>query len=327
MRAVVCPELGTEDVLRVEEGPTLPCAADEIRVQVRAAAVNFPDCLMIRGEYQVRKEPPFVPGHECAGDVVAVGTSVTEFHVGDRVLVLGGTGGFATEVVTKATGDRVHRIPDGMSFEHAAGFTLTYGTALHALKRRVATGPDDTVLVLGAAGGCGSAAVQVAKALGATVIAAAGGPEKCALAAALGADHAIDYLAEKISPAVLSRTAGRGVDVVFDPVGGEDIRDTLRAMAWNGRYAVIGFAGGTIPTVRLNQLILKSISFVGVAYGASVLVEPQVTRADMVTLFEWYENGLVTPHIGHRLPLDSAAEAMRIVFDRKARGKVVLEMT
>jgi NADPH:quinone reductase len=325
-RAVVCPRLGDEGVLRIEESESVSCGPDEVRVQVHAAAVNFPDCLMIRGEYQLRRQPPFIPGHECAGVIVETGSAVQDLAVGDRVMVLSGIGAFATEVVATAGAGRITRIPEEMSFEQAAGFTLTYGTAMHALRRRAAVAAGETVLVLGAAGGCGSAAVQIARALGATVIAAAGGPEKCALAAALGANQTIDYLAEQLSPAVRLHTANSGADVVFDPVGGADIRDRLRALAWNGRYLVVGFAGGGIPTLPLNLTLLKSISIVGVAYGASVLAEPGITTADMHALLEWYRQGLVTPHIGHRLPLESAAEAMRIVSGRRARGKVVLEV-
>lgn len=325
MRAIVCPALGDESVLRLTEVPAPACGPDEVRIRVRAAAVNFPDCLIIRGQYQFRAEPPFIPGHECAGEVLETGADVRGFAPGDRVLALTGTGAFADEAVTKAGGSRVYRIPDLMPWEHAAGFLLTYGTAMHALHRRAALLPGESVLVLGAAGGCGSAAVQVAKAMGATVLAAAGGPGKCALAAAMGADYVIDYLDESVGTAVRDRT-GRGVDVVFDPVGGSDIREPLRAMARNGRYAVVGFAAGAIPTVSLNQTILRSVSLVGVAYGASIVAEPDTAAADMSTLLAWYGKGLIEPHVGDRCPLHAAGDALRIVYERRARGKVVLDV-
>jgi NADPH2:quinone reductase len=242
------------------------------------------------------------------------------------VLALIGTGAFADEVVVSAPPMQVLPIPDEMPFGEAAAFNLTYGTAAIGLERGELA-PGETVLVLGAAGGCGSAAVQIAKAMGATVIAVAGGPEKVALCAALGADHTIDHqTTESLSAAVKALTDGRGADVLFDPVGGPDVRDLFRCLGWNARYLVVGFAGGEVPTIRLNQTILKSVSVVGVAYGMSAIVDPDANRARFDRLFAWYRKGAVRPHIGARFTLDQGADAVRTLSERRALGKVVIEL-
>lgn len=326
VKALVCPELGSEDVLRVEELPSPPCGPSQVRIGARAAAVNFPDNLVIRGQYQYQYDPPFVPGHECAGTLLEVGTDVEGFAVGDRVLAMTGTGAFASEVVAKPPrSDHVFRIPDSMSWDEAAAFDLTYGTAILGFRRgQLAAG--ESVLVLGAAGGTGTAAIQVAKAMDAFVIGAAGGAEKLAIAKEAGADAVVDYREEGLSAAVKQLTGGRGVDVVFDPVGGTEFREYLRCLAWNGRYLVIGFAGGEIPNVGLNLVLLKSVSLVGVAYGASARLDPDGTRRDFEQLFDWYEEGLLKPVIRQRFPLDQGADAMRVVWNRGALGKVVIEI-
>jgi NADPH2:quinone reductase len=222
---------------------------------------------------------------------------------------------------------QVHRIPDEMPYDEAASFNITYGTGYHGLIRRGHLIAGESVVVLGAAGGCGSAAVQIAKAAGATVIAVAGGDAKCELVRSLGADVVLDHQkVESISAAVKEATDGRGVDVVFDTVGGADIREYLRCLAWNGRYLVIGFASGDIPVVRLNQTILKCISIVGVAYGMSASLDPAANAEDFAQLFSWYREGKVTPYISGRYPLEETAEAMRVVYDREVLGKVVVEM-
>jgi NADPH2:quinone reductase len=329
VRALVCSELGGEELLEVrEDWPTRACSDGQLRVDVRAASVNFPDTLVIRGLYQYKPELPFVPGNECAGVVTEVGGSLGGFSVGDRVLTLLGTGAFASEVVVSTPPSQVMRISGSMSWEDAASFNLTYGTAIHGLHRRGRLQPDEVVLVTGAAGGCGLAAVQIAKAMGAFVIAVAGGDEKVALAKNSGADAAIDHRqVGSIAEQVRTVTGGRGADVVFDTVGGADVRDLLRAMAWNGRFLVVGFAAGEIPTFRANQTILKSISIVGVAYGASAIADPAANREDFDQLFAWYERGLVRPHIGHRFDLDHAADAIRVVTERRALGKVVVNVS
>lgn len=324
--AAVCTDLVGEDGVQLQERSQEPIGDAGIRLEVHAASVNYPDCLMVRGEYQHRLEPPFVAGSECAGVVIETGPKAAGVEIGDRVLALSGAGAFATDVVVPA-GMQVHRIPASMPFDEAAAFNMTYGTAYHALARRAALRAGESVLVLGAAGGCGSAAIQIGKASGCTVIAVAGGDSKCDLARSLGADVVIDHLTcDSLSAAVREATGGRGVDVVFDPVGGADIREQLRCLAWEGRYLVIGFVGGGIPVVRLNQTIMKGISLVGVAYGMSAALNPAANAEDFAQLFAWYKQGLVKPAIGARLPLAATAEAMRMVQDRQALGKVVVQV-
>ena len=326
--AAVCTELSGEGSVEVRDWPLRPVGPAAVRIAVRAASVNFPDVLMVRGLYQARLEPPFVVGMECAGVITEVGGEVTGLSVGDRVLALVGSGGFATEAVAVLPSQQVHRIPEEMEWGEAAAFDLTYGTAIHGLVRRGGLRSGESVLVLGASGGCGSAAVQIAKASGAaTVIGVAGGAEKCDLVRRLGADVVLDHQGlGSLSAAVREHTGGRGVDVVFDTVGGADAREPLRCLAWNGRYLVVGFASGDIPVIKANQTILKSISIVGVAYGMSAIADPAANAEDFAWLFAWYRQGLVTPAIGHRFPLADAAEAMRVVFERRALGKVVIEM-
>jgi NADPH2:quinone reductase len=282
---------------------------------------------MVRGLYQARPEPPFVPGTEGAGVITELGSDVSGLAVGDRVLAVLGSGAFATEVAATPPFQQVHRIPDDMPWDEAAAFNLTYGTGIHGLLRRGGLGAGESALVLGAGGGCGSAAVQIAKAAGATVIAVAGGEDKCELARRLGADIVLDHqVVTPLSAAVKEATGGRGVDVVFDTVGGSDVREPLRCLAWNGRYLVIGFAAGEIPLIKANQTILKGISIVGVAYGMSAVADPVANAKDFKQLFTWYRQGLVRPAIGHRFALADAAQAMRVVFERRALGKVVIEM-
>jgi NADPH:quinone reductase len=325
--AAVCTALVGEDAVALQTLDAAPLGPASVRIAVRAASVNFPDVLMIRGLYQFRLEPPFVPGSECAGVITEVGADVAGLTVGDRVLTICGSGAFATEVVATPPSHQVHRIPDDMSFADAASFNMTYGTSIHGLLRRGGLRAGESVVVLGASGGCGSAAIQIAKAAGATVIAVAGGAEKCELARRLGADAVLDHhTLDSLSHAVKELTDGRGADVVFDTVGGADAREPLRSLAWNGRYLVIGFASGDIPTIKANQAILKCISIVGVAYGMSAIMDPQANVEDFAQLFDWYRQGQVTPAIGHRFPLADAAEALRVVFERRALGKVVIEM-
>jgi NADPH:quinone reductase len=325
--AAVCTALVGEDAIALQTLDAAPLGVAAVRIAVHAASVNFPDVLMIRGLYQFRPEPPFVPGSECAGVITEVGEDVSGLAVGDRVLTICGSGAFATEVVATPPSNQLHRIPDEMSFADAASFNMTYGTGFHGLIRRGGLRAGESVVVLGASGGCGSAAIQIAKAAGATVIAVAGGAEKCDLARRLGADAVLDHHSlDSLSQAVKDLTDGRGVDLVFDTVGGKDAREPLRSLAWNGRYLVIGFASGDIPTVKVNQAILKCISVVGVAYGMSAIIDPQANRQDFGQLFDWYRQGKVTPAIGHRFFLADAAEALRVVSERRALGKVVIEM-
>jgi NADPH2:quinone reductase len=327
VKALVCPELGPEEVLRVEDLPDPECGPAQVRIGVVAASVNFPDTLVIRGEYQYKYDPPFVPGHECSGTVLEVGGEVPDLDVGDRVLAMTGVGAFASQVVARPPrADQVFRIPDTMGWDEAAALNLTYGTAILGLARRAQLQPGESVLVLGAAGGTGSAAVQVAKAMGAYVIGAAGGAEKLAIAKRCGADAVVDYREDGLSTRVKELTGGRGADVVFDPVGGSDFREYLRSVAWNGRYLVVGFAAGEIPTVGLNLILLKSVSIMGVAYGASARLDPAQNAENFAQLFRWYDDGLLHPVIGQRFALDDGAEALRVVSGRGALGKVMIEI-
>jgi NADPH:quinone reductase len=325
--AVVCTDLGGEGMLELRDWEVPAPGPGAVRIEVRAASVNFPDVLMVRGRYQARMEPPFVAGMECAGVVTEVGSEVGGFAVGDRVLAVLGTGAFATEAVATPPLQQVHRIPAEMSWDEAAAFNITYGTGIHGLLRRGGLRAGESVLVLGAAGGCGSAAVQIAKAAGATVIAVAGGEDKCDLARRLGADVVLDHRRlGSLSAAVREQTGGRGVDVVFDTVGGPDAREPLRCLAWNGRYLVIGFASGQVPVIKANQTILKGVSVVGVGYGMSAIADPAANAEDFRQLFGWYRQGLVRPVIVHRFSLADAAAALRVVSGRRALGKVVIEV-
>jgi NADPH2:quinone reductase len=325
--AVVCTALTGEDGLEVREHPDRALQPGEVRIAVRAASVNYPDVLIIRGQYQARNEPPFVVGSEGAGEISEVGPGVTGWQQGDRVLVLGSSGAFSTQAVVDAARNQLFRVPASMPWAEASSLNMTYGTAYHGLIRRGRLAAGETVAITGASGGCGSAAIQVAKAAGAgTVVAIAGGPAKCDLARRLGADAVIDHTAVgDYSAAVREATGGRGVDVFFDPVGGEDIRPALRGIAWGGRYLVIGFVAG-IPVVRLNQALLKNLSLIGVAYGAAALTDPEANRQDWEHLFRWYDEGKISPAVESRYPLAEAIEAIRAVRERRAVGKVVIEM-
>jgi NADPH2:quinone reductase len=332
VRALVCTRLDGEDGLepRADWPEPGPCGPTQVRVAVHAASVNFPDTLITRGRYQLRRDPPFVPGNEAGGVVMEVGTAVHGFAAGDRVLALTGVGAFADQVLVAPPVQQLHRIPDSMPFADAAAFNLTYGTAGHGLLERGGLRAGETVLINGAAGGCGSAAIQIAKAAGASVIAVAGGAAKTQLAAELGADWTIDHteLAGErgLSAAVRELTAERGVDVVFDNVGA-DVRDLVRCLAWNGRFLVVGFAGGDVPSLPLNLTVLKSIAVIGVAYGASAIADPAANRALFARLFQWYESGVLHPHIGARFPFEDGASAVRLLHERAALGKVVIHFT
>jgi len=298
--------------------------AGEIRLRVKAASVNFPDSLIIRGLYQIKPPLPFSPGSEAAGIVDAVGAGVERFRPGDRVAAMTTWGAFAEQVVVEA--DRCFALPDAMPLDIASGFTMVYGTAIHALRQRAQVRPGETLLVLGAGGGVGLAAVEVGKRMGARVIAAASSAEKLALAQAHGADLLIDYSRDGLKEALRAATDGRGVDIVFDPVGGALADPAFRAMAWQGRYLVVGFAAGDIPALPLNLPLVKGAAIVGVFWGAFLKRQPAENAENMALLFSWYQDGLLRPEISHRFPLDDAAAAIRWVMDRKALGKVIVEV-
>ena len=322
MKAVLCKKLGPPEDLVLEEVPDLAPQPGQVVVAVKAAGVNFPDTLIIQGKYQFKPEPPFSPGGEVAGVVHAVGEGVTGVAPGDRVIAAATWGGFAEQIAVDA--DRLVPMPDDMDFVPASAFILTYGTSYHALKDRAQLRPGETLLVLGASGGVGLAAVQLGKAMGARVIAAASSDAKLALCRDNGADEVINYASDDLRTRVKQITAGRGVDVVYDPVGGPYSEPALRDMAWNGRFLVVGFAAGDIPRVPLNLALLKGCSIVGVFWGAFTRQEPERHRRNNEELMALYSRGLVKPHIHATYPLARAAEALQEVTMKRVSGKVVL---
>ncbi len=322
MRAVVCREFGPPEKLSVADLPSPRLGPGQVRIAVAAAGLNFADTLMVAGKYQEKPPFPFVPGLEAAGVVRETGSGVTNLRPGDRVAALLDHGAFAEEAVARAAD--VYPIPDGMDFVTAAGFPVAYGTSELGLHHRGKLQPGETLLVLGAAGGVGLTAVEIGKAMGATVIAAARGADKLAIAKAHGADHAIDYATEDLRTRVKELTGDRGADVVFDPVGGDAFDAALRVTAWEGRILVIGFAAGRIPAPPANLLLVKNIATIGVFWGASNKRNPAVLRDSFARLFEWWQEGRLKPHVSHRLPLAKVADAMDLLLTRKSTGKVVL---
>jgi NADPH2:quinone reductase len=322
MKAVLCRAFGPASTLRVEEVPSPRPGPGQLVISTRACGVNFPDTLIIQGKYQFKPDFPFSPGGEVSGVVKETGDGVTAFRAGDRVIAATTFGGYAEEVVADAS--RTLAIPDGMDFESAAAFVLTYGTSHHALKDRAQLRAGETLLVLGAAGGVGLAAVELGKLMGARVIAAASSAEKLAVCRAHGADETIDYAAEDLRVRLRELTGGRGVDVVYDPVGGAFSEPALRSMAWNGRFLVVGFAAGTIPSLPLNLPLLKGCSVVGVFWGGFMRNEPERNRANLDEIAQWAAEGKLRPHVSARYPLDRAAEALDALTGRRVQGKVVL---
>lgn len=324
MKAVVCTGYGDVDTLRVLEVDRPVPGPDEVLVRVAAAGVNFPDGLMVRGEYQTAMVPPFIPGSEVSGVVEAVGDGVRDLSAGQRVAGFCGTGGYA-EYATARAAD-VIELPATVADREAAGLIVAYSTALHGLVDRAAVAAGETVLVLGAAGGVGLAAVQLASVHGATVIAAASSDAKRGLALANGAVHAVDHTAGDLRERCRELTGGRGVDVVVDMVGGSAATEALRCLAWGGRYLVVGFAAGEIPSVAFNRLLLTSGSLLGVLWGQWAKRNPERNRRNLARLVSWAAEGRVRPHIDGRYALDEAAGALDHVMNRRATGKVVLEI-
>lgn len=322
MRALICKEFGPYENLEVAEVDAPPLNEGFVQVDVKAAGVNFPDILLVEGKYQAQPPFPFIPGTECSGVVSEAGKNTAGFKPGDRVIVATMLGGFAEQAVAPAA--QVIPIPDVMSFEHAAAFTTIYGTSYHALKQRAKLQPGETVLVLGAAGGVGLATVQLAKAMGATVIAAASSAEKLEIAKEAGADALINYAEEDLKARVRELTANKGVDVVYDPVGGDYSEAALRATGWGGRYLVIGFAAGPIPKVPLNLALLNSRDILGVFWGAWAGRNPRENAQNMKELFDLYEAKKITPHISAAYPLEEFAQAFADIMERRVKGKVIL---
>ncbi|NDW44040.1 NADPH:quinone oxidoreductase family protein [Ruegeria sp. PrR005] len=330
MKAMLSTAVGGPETLELTELPDPTPGKGELLVRVHAAGVNFPDTLMIRDLYQMKPPRPFAPGGEIAGEVLAVGEGVSGYAPGDRVLALTGHGGFATHLTVKA--NVAVRIPDAMPYEDAACFIFTYGTSHHALKDRAALQPGETLLILGAAGGVGAAAIELGKAAGARVIAAVSSEEKAEFCRQIGADETLVYPREldrdgqkALSAEIKKLAGGDGVDVVYDAVGGAYAEPCLRAMAWKGRYLVVGFPAG-IPNIPLNLTLLKGCQIVGVFWGASVFREPKGHAENMADLFRLYAEGRIKPRISARFPLEQAAEALEMMQDRKVLGKVVITM-
>jgi NADPH2:quinone reductase len=323
MRAVLCRRLGGPEDLTIEDVPSRPLAPGEVRIRVRACGVNFPDTLIIAGKYQVKPELPFTPGLEAAGEIIEIAGDVGGLMVGQRILAIARTGGcYAEELVAPA--QSVVPIPDAMDFVTAAGFPVVYGTAHFALTHRGELQPGETLLVTGAAGGVGLAAVEIGKILGARVIAAAGSAEKLAVAAAHGADEGIDYTKESLRDRVKALTQGRGADVVFDPVGGDAFDQALRAVNWEARMLVVGFASGRIPTVATNLILVKNISVIGVVWGAQAARDPGLATRNLRELASWWQAGKLKPTIAATFPLEKAADALNALLSRRFPGKIVL---
>jgi NADPH2:quinone reductase len=322
MKALICREYGPPENLIVQDMPDLQPGPGEVVVRVRAAGVNFPDALIVQNLYQFKPTPPFSPGGETAGEVLAVGEGVQRVKVGDKVMALTIWGGFAEQVLAKQ--DQIIPMPEGLSFEVAGSLLLTYGTCLHALRDRAALQPGQTVLVLGAAGGIGIATIELAKALGARVIAAASSAEKLATCRAKGADEVINYREQNLRDEVKRLTGGQGVDVVMDPVGGDYAEQALRSMAWRGRYLVVGFTDGQIPRLPLNLVLLKGCAIVGVFWGDFIRREPKAAQADLRDLVDLLRQGKITPLISGRYSLEQGAQAILELSQRRAQGKLIV---
>jgi NADPH2:quinone reductase len=324
MRALVCQEYGPVENLVIETLDDPVPGDGEVLVEVKAAGLNFPDVLAIAGKYQIKTPPPFVPGNEAAGVVAAVGKDVGRIKVGDSVMFTPPGGGFAEKCVTpEAT---VMPIIEGLDFVQAAGFAITYGTSYHAFFQSAALQEGETVLVLGAAGGVGITAVEIAKAMGARVIAAASSDEKLAFAQEAGADELVNYSEVPLKETVKELTGGKGADVVYDPVGGELAQQALRATAWHGRYLVIGFASGDIPNFPANLALLKEAKIIGVFWGAWAARNPALQMSNIREMSELIAAGKISPRVTETFPLERFLDAFKSITERRAKGKVVLTM-
>ncbi len=324
MRALVCRQYGSPDDLVVEERDDPVAGRGEILVDIKAAGLNFPDVLLIGGQYQVKTPPPFIPGHEAAGIVAAVGAGVGRFAVGDRVIITPPTGAFAERCAVPEP--LAMPVPEGLDFGQAAGFTITYSTSYHALCQHAGLREGETVLVLGAAGGVGITAVEIAKALGARVIAAASTAGKLEFAKSAGADETVNYGETSLKEAVRDITGGDGADVIYDPVGGEIGEQALRAIARGGRYLVIGFASGTIPNFPANLLLLKEASAMGVWWGPWAMRNPARQAQNLEAMAAMIASGQLRPRVTGSYSLDDFSEAFRAITARRVLGKVVFHM-
>jgi NADPH2:quinone reductase len=324
MKALLCTAYGPIDTLRLQDAADPVPAAGEVVVAVRACALNFPDALIVQGLYQAKPALPFSPGAEFAGIILQVGSDVTAYKPGDAVIAFAGHGGLAERCAVDA--HRIMPLPSGMSFEQGAAFMLTYGTCIHALKDVAQLQPGETLAVLGAGGGVGLAAVDIAKAMGARVIAAASSKAKLELAQQHGADTLLDYASEDLRQRLMELTDGKGADVVLDPVGGVYAEAALRATAWRGRYLVVGFAAGDIPRIPLNLALLKERQILGVYWGEAVQRNPRQHAANVRQLLQWFVAGSVRPEITEQLGLEQAAQAILRLSQREAKGKIVVRI-
>src|SRR5438094_9887691 len=324
MKAVLCKQYGPPESLTIEELSSPTAGAGEVVVTVKAASVNFPDVLIIQNKYQFKPPLPFSPGSELAGVVKEVGSGVSGWKPGDRVIAFTTYGAFAEEVKTEAA--RLLPLPAGMDYVTGAAFLLTYGTSDHALRDRASLKAGESLLVLGAAGGVGLAAIEIGKALGARVIACASSDEKLAVCREHGADATINYAAEDLRERIKSLTEGRGVDVVYDPVGGAYSEPAFRSLGWRGRLLVVGFAAGEIPKLPLNLPLLKGAAAIGVFWGDFARREPKAFAGSIAQLGLWFREGKLRPHVSKIYPLEKAADALRLMAARQVKGKVVLAL-
>ena len=324
MKAVLCKAFGPADTLVVEDVSSPEIKKNEVLLDVHAAGINFPDTLIIEGKYQFKPPFPFSPGGEASGVISAVGEKVSHLKVGDRVMALTGWGSCAVQIAVPAY--NILPMPDAMDFTTAAAFSMTYGTAIHALKQRGALQAGETLLVLGASGGVGLAAIEIGKAMGARVIAAASSAEKLEVARQAGADELINYQDEDVRERLKTLTKGQGVDVVIDPVGGDLFETVFRSIAWNGRMLVIGFASGTIPSLPVNLPLLKGAAVIGVFWGSYAQRQPQDNVANFQQLFAWFAEGKLKPLVSQTFALEDTAQAINTLAARKAVGKLVIKV-
>lgn len=324
MKAVLCKAFGPADTLVVEDVSSPEIKKNEVLLDVHAAGINFPDTLIIEGKYQFKPSFPFSPGGEASGVISAVGEKVSHLKVGDRVMALTGWGSCAEQIAVPAY--NILPMPDVMDFTTAAAFSMTYGTAIHALKQRGALQAGETLLVLGASGGVGLAAIEIGKAMGARVIAAASSAEKLEVARQAGADELINYQDEDVRERLKTLTKGQGVDVVIDPVGGDLFETVFRSIAWSGRMLVIGFASGTIPSLPANLPLLKGAAVIGVFWGSFAQRQPQDNVANFQQLFAWFAEGKLKPLVSQTFALEDTAQAINTLAARKAVGKLVIKV-
>jgi NADPH2:quinone reductase len=324
MKAILCHELGGTEGLTLAEIAEPVAGPGEVLVRVKVVGLNFFDTLMLAGKYQFRPELPFSPGAECAGTIEALGKGVSGWRVGERVASFPGHNCCRERVLVRA--DRLLAVPDGVTEEEAAALIVTYGTSLHALKDRAGLRSGETLAVLGAAGGVGLAAVEIGRAMGARVIACASSPGKLALASAHGAEMTLDYATEDLREGLRRLTQGRGVDVIYDPVGGDLSEPALRSIAWQGRYLVVGFAAGTIPKIPLNLALLKGCDIKGVFWGSFVERDPQTHQANMAQIFAWTIEKKLSAHAHAVFPLAETAAALGVLSRREAKGKVLVRV-